>query len=144
MVACHELLGHGSGRLFLETEDGIHNFNAKDPPQNLLTGSPIESWYHLGETWQSVFGRDAGSYEECRADGVSLLLVTHKPILETFGYRGDTDIKADDSKWLHFGWRAVFESYENINLTSLYSHLWRLASIHTRCIERTFTVERGD
>ncbi|KAF2702775.1 peptidase family M49 [Pleomassaria siparia CBS 279.74] len=105
MVACHELLGHGSGRLFLETEPGKYNFDIENPPESLLTGSPIDSCYRVGETWQSVFGKDAGSYEECRADGVALLLVSHKPILEIFGYTNATDIKSEDityGGWLQF------------------------------------------
>jgi dipeptidyl-peptidase-3 len=104
MVACHELLGHGSGRLFLETEPGKYNFDINNRPKNLLTGSPIDSWYRPGETWQGVFGRDSSSYEECRADGIALLLVTHKPILKVFKYTDETDIKSDDGKTDHTGY----------------------------------------
>jgi dipeptidyl-peptidase-3 len=114
MVACHELLGHGSGRLLTETSPGVYNFDAKSPPVNPLTGEAIRSWYKPGETWQSIFGTDAASYEECRADGVGLFLVCHKSILKIFGYAADTPILAEDSEYR-----------DNSDLgSSLLIHLW--------------------
>jgi dipeptidyl-peptidase III len=98
MIACHELLGHGSGRLLMEKSPDEFNFNRQDPPVDPLTGEPVQSWYKQGQTWHSIFGNDASSYEECRADGVALFLVCHKPILKIFGYTEDTAIRADDSQ----------------------------------------------
>ncbi|KAG6866907.1 hypothetical protein C0991_003822 [Blastosporella zonata] len=66
-VANHELLGHGSGKLFEERADGTKNF---DPAKviNPLTGKPISSWYKPGQTPGSVLGEVSSSMEECRAE----------------------------------------------------------------------------
>lgn len=53
-VASHELLGHGSGRLFQEQADGSRNFD--DKTINPLTGKPITSWYGPGESYGSRIG----------------------------------------------------------------------------------------
>jgi dipeptidyl-peptidase-3 len=98
MIACHELLGHGSGRLFMERSPEEFNFDRQDPPINRLTGKSIQSWYKPGQTRQSISGNDASSYEECWADVVALFLLCHKPILKMFGYTENTAIRADDSQ----------------------------------------------
>ncbi len=58
LIACHELLGHDSGRLLGEAAARDHNFDLRNPPISPLTGRPIESWCKPGETWYSVFGSD--------------------------------------------------------------------------------------
>ncbi|KAG6897567.1 hypothetical protein C0992_000155 [Termitomyces sp. T32_za158] len=80
-VANHELLGHGSGKLFEEKADGTKNF---DPTKviNPLTGKHITSWYKPGQTPGSVLGEVSSSMEECRAETVALFLVGHRDILK--------------------------------------------------------------
>jgi len=87
-VGLHELLGHGSGRLFIEeAADGTRRF---DPTKitNPLTNKPITSWYHAGQTYESVFGELASAMEECRAEAVGLLLSVQPQILHIFGIEG--------------------------------------------------------
>lgn len=98
LVACHELLGHGSGRLLAEIEPDEFNIDIHNPPLDPITGVPIRSYYKYGETWQSVFGADANAIEECRADGVSLLLITNARVLEIFGYSNHSAMRADDGQ----------------------------------------------
>lgn len=91
-VANHELLGHGTGKLFEEREDGQKNF---DPEKiiNPLTGKPITSWYKPGQTPGSVLGEVSSSMEECRAETVALYLVGDRDILKIFKYEDEQDIE---------------------------------------------------
>jgi dipeptidyl-peptidase-3 len=84
-VSVHESLGHGSGRLLAETSAGSFNFAIDDPPLDPISLSPVKSWYKLGETWESVFGSIAASYEECRAELVQQYMMHETKVLEIFG-----------------------------------------------------------
>lgn len=81
-VSCHELLGHGSGKLFIENEDGTFNWD-KENVVNPLTQKQPKTWYKHNETWSSVFGDLASGWEECRAECVALYLPCYDEILET-------------------------------------------------------------
>ena len=85
-VGLHELLGHGCGKLLQETAPGKYNFDHAHPPTNPLTNKPIEHWYKPGQTWGSVFGSIAASYEECRAECVAMALSCDFTVLEIFGF----------------------------------------------------------
>ncbi|KAF3222492.1 hypothetical protein TWF679_005964 [Orbilia oligospora] len=97
-VGLHELLGHGSGKLLQETEKGVFNFDKENPPVSPLTGKPVTTYYKVGETWGSVFGATAASYEECRAECVAMYLCPDREILEVFGHTDDTEAAAEDGK----------------------------------------------
>ena len=64
----HELLGHGSGKLFhrgTPDADALVASRTAHP----LTGEPISGpFYAPGATWDSTFGKLASAYEECRAE----------------------------------------------------------------------------
>jgi len=98
-VANHELLGHGSGKLFQEDADGKKNF---DPEKviNPLTGKPITSWYKPEQTPGSVLGEVSSSMEECRAETVALFLVGNPDILKIFNYTDKQDI--EDIQYITF------------------------------------------
>lgn len=84
-VGLHELTGHGCGKLLQETAPGVYNFDHANPPICPLTDKPITSWYAPGQTWGSVFGSMAASYEECRAELVAMYLGCEFDILKIFG-----------------------------------------------------------
>ncbi|KZT32649.1 aflatoxin-detoxifizyme [Sistotremastrum suecicum HHB10207 ss-3] len=90
-IANHELLGHGSGKLFTEDEEGKLNF---DPSKtiNPLTGEKVSSWYKPGQTSGSVLGEVSSSFEECRAETVALYC-NNPEILDIFGYKGAKEIQ---------------------------------------------------
>ena len=72
-VALHELLGHGTGKLFTKDVNTQEtNFDAATV--NPFTGEPVTSFYWSNETWTSKFGSLHSAYEECRAESVALYL----------------------------------------------------------------------
>ncbi|CEP64532.1 dipeptidyl-peptidase III LALA0_S12e01046g [Lachancea lanzarotensis] len=89
-VGIHELLGHGSGRLLSELEDGTFNFDKEHPPLG-LDGKPVSTFYRKGETWGSKFGQLAGAFEECRAEVIAMYLITNRELLEIFGFKTKED-----------------------------------------------------
>ncbi|KJZ73541.1 hypothetical protein HIM_07097 [Hirsutella minnesotensis 3608] len=93
-VGLHELTGHGCGKLLQETSPGVFNFDKKNPPISPVTDKPITTWYKPGQTWGSVFGSLAASYEECRAELVAMHLSCEFPVLKIFGF-GDGKLDMD-------------------------------------------------
>lgn len=107
-VGIHELLGHGCGKLLQETSPGEYNFDVKNPPISPLTGEPIKSWYKPGQTWGSVFGATAGSYEECRAECVAMALSCDFEILQIFGFGdGEIDINGEAGDVLYAAYLSM-------------------------------------
>jgi len=83
IVALHELLGHGTGKLFTKNvESGEINFPAD--AKNPFNGEPITTHYTSNETWGQKFGKMHSGYEECRADTVALHLIHFEEVYEIF------------------------------------------------------------
>ncbi|CAL1704759.1 unnamed protein product [Somion occarium] len=105
-VANHELLGHGSGKLFSEDADGNLNFDPKKlyMKSGVATGVTLmhdsTSWYKPGQTSSSVLGEVSSSMEECRAETVALYLASNPKILEIFKYTDKQD--AEDIQYITF------------------------------------------
>jgi dipeptidyl-peptidase-3 len=85
-VGTHEL-GHGTGKLFSEDEQGKLNFDIESVI-NPLTNEPVKTWYKPGQNFNSKFRSIASSYEECRAECIALSLSPHQDILNIFNYQG--------------------------------------------------------
>ncbi|KAJ4353259.1 uncharacterized protein N0V89_004986 [Didymosphaeria variabile] len=101
-VGLHELLGHGCGKLLQETAPGEYNFDIKNPPVSPISGKPITTYYKPGQTWGSVFGPIAASYEECRAECVAMALSCDFSILQLFGFGdGKEDIGGEPGDVLY-------------------------------------------
>lgn len=98
-LALHELLGHGSGKLFRVDESGKLNFD-KNSVINPLTGGPIDKFYEPGETFDSVFKAMGSSYEECRAISVGLYLCFNREVMKIFGHTNDDEIE----NLVYVGW----------------------------------------
>lgn len=76
IVALHELLGHGTGKLLVkDVKTGELNFPAD--LKNPYTGEEITTYYLSTETWSQKFGKLSSGYEECRADSVALYLMQY-------------------------------------------------------------------
>lgn len=98
-VGIHELLGHGSGKLLSELEDGSFNFDKENPPMG-LDGNPVTTYYSKGETWGSKFGSLAGAFEECRAEVIAMYLITNRDLLQIFGFKN----KEEQEKIIYTGY----------------------------------------
>ncbi|KAI0202477.1 peptidase family M49-domain-containing protein [Astrocystis sublimbata] len=109
-TAIHELLGHGTGKLLSERLPGKPNFDNSCLPKSPLTGRPITSWYQPHQTWGSVFGKLAGTVEECRAILMSEYFMDNKSLLEIFGYTDDSEVTAED---------LLYATYLNIGVDGL-------------------------
>ncbi|KAK7753488.1 hypothetical protein SLS62_004563 [Diatrype stigma] len=95
-VVLHELLGHGTGRMMVETTEGDFNFDIKKPPVNPITGEPITSWYKPGQTWTGQFGDLATTVDECRAELVGAYLMDDPELLGLLGFTESSGIRAED------------------------------------------------
>ena len=80
-VACHELFGHGTGKLIYRNPDGTCP-SFTDP----ITNEIFESCYEEGENWNTKFGSISRSYEECRADACGFHLSILKDVYSLFGF----------------------------------------------------------
>ena len=83
-IALHEMLGHGSGKIFMESKGGWLNFNPKTT-RKLLSNELVTSWYKSGESWNNKFGNISTSFEECRADLCGLYLHPQPLAYQIFG-----------------------------------------------------------
>lgn len=84
IVALHELLGHGTGKLLIQNVDTKEfNFD-REKVKNPFTGEPISTFYMSNETWSGKFGKIHSGYEECRADTVAMFLMQYKEPFEIF------------------------------------------------------------
>jgi dipeptidyl-peptidase-3 len=102
-VALHELLGHGSGKLLLQNNDGSFNFDVNTV--NPATGEKIDSFYKPGETWSSIFAELSGAYEECRAETIAVYLSFFREPFEIFGIQEFE--KARNMVWLYMVYAGV-------------------------------------
>ncbi|KAK5630389.1 hypothetical protein RRF57_006104 [Xylaria bambusicola] len=95
-VVLHELFGHGTGKMMVETSEGKHNFDIDNPPVDPVTGNPITRWYKPGQTWTGQFGDLATTVDECRAELVGAYLMDDPELLGLFGFTETSELRADD------------------------------------------------
>lgn len=123
-VGLHELLGHGSGKLFYKKMGEEYNFDVKNVV-NPLDGQPIKCWYEDKDTYDSKFTTMGSSYEECRAECVGLYLSLNDDVLKIFGFDGKEAEDVMYVNWLSLLYQAVgkcLEMYQPSTNTWLQAH----------------------
>lgn len=137
-VGLHELLGHGSGKLLTENEDGTFNFDRAliDP----LTSAPVKTWYKPGQTWNTVFGRISTAYEECRAEAVGLHLCDHPGVLELFGHG-----KEDAADVVYVNWLIMARAgVDALTVYDVDSNSFGQSHSHARYVLMRVMLEAGE
>jgi dipeptidyl-peptidase-3 len=125
-VGCHELLGHGSGKLLVEKADGSLNF---DPTLiNPVTGAQVATWYKPGQTYDSVFGSMSSALEECRAECVGVYLSADRQVLSVFGHEGQEASDIMYVNWLNMARAGLL----GLEFYSVDTKNWRQAHMQAR------------
>lgn len=138
-VGLHELLGHGSGKLFREETDGKLNFDV-NVVTHTETKDKISSWYKPGETWDTKFAALASTYEECRAECVGIYLCLLSDVLSIFGHTGDESDDIIYINWLNMA-RAGLLALE---FYSPETSSWKQAHMNARFVILRVILEAGE
>ncbi|XP_029029652.1 dipeptidyl peptidase 3 isoform X2 [Betta splendens] len=138
-VGLHELLGHGSGKLFVQDDKGKFNFD-KSKVINPETGEEVSSWYQDSETWDSKFSTIASSYEECRAECVGLYLCLNKQVLSIFGHEAQ-----DAEDVVYINWLSMVRAgLLGLEFYTPESKSWRQAHMQARFVILRVLLEAGE
>lgn len=138
-VGLHELLGHGSGKLFIKDVNGKFNFDIENV-KHTETGHNITTWYEHNETWDIKFQQLSSSYEECRAECVALYLCNLENVLKIFGFEGQEAKDVCFINWLNM----VRAGLLGLEFYTPSSKTWRQAHMQARYVILQVLLEAGN
>ncbi|CAL8091788.1 unnamed protein product [Orchesella dallaii] len=137
-VGLHELLGHGSGKLFKKNPDGTTN--CPSDLKNPLTGDLIEGTYEEGETYDSVFTTLGSAFEECRAECVGLFLCVDKTVIKIFGWEGEEADAIIYANWLDM----IFAGLKALEMYQSETAVWMQAHSQARFVILQVLLDAGE
>lgn len=91
IVAIHELIGHGCGKILEEVSPGMFNFDHENLPVSPISHEKITSWYKPGETPKSVLGGTYTVLNECLAESIALYLIPNEHLQDLLGVSSTTN-----------------------------------------------------
>jgi dipeptidyl-peptidase-3 len=137
-VGIHELLGHGSGKTFMEEEK-----STLASVVNPLTGQPVSGpYYSGGATWDTKFGKVASPYEECRAECSGIYLCLENDALAAFGLPGSTDGSVTDIQYINLLMMAR-AGLTGLEFFTPETKAWRQAHMNARYVIMQVLLEAG-
>jgi len=98
-------------------------------------------WYKPNETWGSVFGDLAASYEECHAELVAMYLGGEKDLMSIFGHASDQE--AEDVLYIQY-LQMAHAGLFSVEAWDAKSRKWRLAYSQARYFILQVLISAGD
>jgi len=142
-VGVHELLGHGSGRLYHKNSQETKAFVEKKIASPWAEGKILDGpFYDEGSTWDSAFGKIASPYEECRAECCGIYLCLEKQVLEVFGHSDVVEGQVHDivyTNWL----LMVRAGLTGLEFYTPETGAWRQAHMNARYVILRVLLEAG-
>lgn len=137
-VGIHELLGHGSGVLFVRGQNDSILSTLQDP----ITGTVgTLSCYEDGATWDGTFGKIASGYEECRAECCGIYLSLSSSVLPIFGHT--TPEKQADITYTN--WLLMCRAgLVGLEFYTPETNSWRQAHMNARYVILRVLLEAGE
>ena len=146
-VGVHELLGHGSGKLFHRGTPDAERLLA-DKVAHPLHGEPVSGpFYAPGATWDSTFGKLASAYEECRAECAGIYLCLEPRVLSVFGHDGESGAGAPGSVHdvAYINWLLMARAgLAGLEFYTPETKSWRQAHMQARYVILRVLLEAGD
>jgi dipeptidyl-peptidase-3 len=144
-VGCHELLGHGSGRLFHRGTDAATAVQAVEHPLKDLMpdcSAITGPFYPEGSTWDSTFAKMASQYEECRAECSGLWLCLEPEVLKVFGHEDATTDAIHDISYVN--WLLMCKAgLSGLEFYTPETGAWRQAHMNARYVILRVLLEAG-
>ena len=146
-VGIHELLGHGSGKLYHRGSPDATRL-VESGFINPVTGEPVTGpFYAPGASWNSTFGKLSPTYEECRAECSGLFLCLEPEVLKVFGVdmaQGDASLAGGIHDVSYINWLLMARA----GLTGLEFYTpetkeWRQAHMQARYVILRLLLQAG-
>eukprot|EP00931_Biecheleriopsis_adriatica_P029224 TRINITY_DN17381_c0_g1_i1.p1 TRINITY_DN17381_c0_g1~~TRINITY_DN17381_c0_g1_i1.p1 ORF type:complete len:737 (+),score=131.69 TRINITY_DN17381_c0_g1_i1:84-2294(+) len=145
-VGIHELLGHGSGRLYYRNTPGAAECcNEPHPLKDLVPGCDkiTGPFYAEGSTWDSTFGKIASNYEECKAECVGIYLSLETKVLKVFGHEDATADAVHDVTYIN--WLLMVQAgLKGLEFWTPATSEWRQAHMNARYVILRVLLEAGE